>query len=112
MHASGEDNSLTGFTLIELIMVIVVLGALAAIAIPKFTSLQDSAHQAAADGSIGAMRTAISAYYAEQASAGTATFPSAITSDLFADGAMPTFSSPYSYSYDSSNGVVVRTTVL
>ncbi|MBN1794803.1 MAG: prepilin-type N-terminal cleavage/methylation domain-containing protein [Candidatus Omnitrophica bacterium] len=100
-----------GFTLIELVMVIVILGIMAAIAIPKFTSLQDSARQAAADGSIGAIRSAISMYYGEQATSGTGTFPSAITTGLFADGQIPSFSSPYSYSYDSSNGVVTRITV-
>ena len=100
-----------GFTLIELVMVIVILGIMAAIAIPKFVSLQDSAREAAADGAIGAIRSAVSMYYGEQATTGTATFPATITTALFADGQIPTFSSPYSYTYVSANGVVTRNTV-
>jgi MSHA pilin protein MshA len=46
-------------------MVIVIIGILAAVAIPRFANLRKDAQQAACDGNIGAVRGAISAFYAK-----------------------------------------------
>jgi general secretion pathway protein G len=63
MHMMKSKKS--GFTLIELMIVVAIIGILAAIAIPKFAELIRKSGEGASKGNLGAIRSSLSIYYGD-----------------------------------------------
>jgi prepilin-type N-terminal cleavage/methylation domain-containing protein len=63
MHMVKSKKS--GFTLIELMIVVAIIGILAAIAIPKFAELIRKSGEGASKGNLGSIRSALSIYYGD-----------------------------------------------
>jgi prepilin-type N-terminal cleavage/methylation domain-containing protein len=66
--ARGSSGGSEGFTLVELLIVLLIIGVLLAIAIPSLLGFAGRADQAAARANVAAARPAIEAYYADNGS--------------------------------------------
>jgi MSHA pilin protein MshA len=84
-----KNKSQKGFTMIELIMVIVILAILFAVAVPRYLDLSTQAKENATRASLGAIRAAVAIQYASNAAAGTASYPASVSTNMFADNRIP-----------------------
>ncbi len=109
-----------GFTLIELVVVIVILGILAAVAVPKFVDMQSDARQASLEGLFGSVRSAMALSHAQALVDGVSNSTGAtITMEgtsITMDYGYPDIASiddainlSSDYSYDASTGVFTLT---
>ena len=55
-----------GFTLVELMIVVAIIGILAAIAIPKFADMLEKSREGATKGNLSSIKSAVSIFYGDQ----------------------------------------------
>ncbi len=60
-----QNTSKSGFTLLELLIVVIIVSILAAVALPQFTKITERSRAAEAVAILGAIRTAQLVYYQE-----------------------------------------------
>lgn len=81
MSVKGMQNSHKGFTLVELMIVIAIIGVLAAIAIPQFSTYRQKGYNTKAKAELRSFYTACQAYFSVHSSSNNCDFST--VSDIF-----------------------------
>jgi type IV pilus assembly protein PilA len=98
VRAQTMTRTKTGFTLIELMIVVAIIGLLAALAVPNFIKFQTRARQTEARANLKAIWTDQKAYYADKAT---------YYDELNVIGFAPEFNNRYAY-FGGGGGVETR----
>ncbi len=96
-----------GFTLVELMITVVIVGILASVAIPLYTGNIKRAKAAEADAALGSIRTALRVYYAENSAYPTEASYVAVTTlsiDVDSTDLIGTYFAATTYTYQSAAG--------
>jgi len=72
---NASRRRFVAFTFVEIMVVVVIVGILAAMVIPRFTQVTSSANSAAVKGAVAGVRSSIAGYRAKQILAGATPFP-------------------------------------
>jgi len=97
-----------GFTLIELVTVIAILGVLAAMTVPKFFSLQTKAKVEVENQIIGSIRAGLETFGANEiVQEGTKTYPAHATAALLSDVLNP-IPAGWSFATGASEGTITH----
>ena len=95
-----------GFTLIELVIVIAILGILALYAVPKYQGLVEEARSSEARAQLGTVRSAMGIYYAKN----HGVYPATLDGTIFAEGVVPEVEVTVSGAVDRHNTVTLAET--
>lgn len=94
-----------GFTLVDLMIVIVILGVLAAIVLPLVSNHLEEASQTAAESSLAAVEKAIELHWMQNNA-----YPNSLDDLTFQADETLTLPQGYSFNYDNTTGVVALVT--
>lgn len=93
-----------GFTLLEVLMVVIIIGILAGIALPQYTATIEKARSGEAVANIGSIRTALDRYWYQNNDLSTATLPASGETNLDINNPNDVIGKLYTYAISGCSG--------